>query len=65
MLSEYLGRSVVNILDFSKKKQRDEKISMVACYDYWSANLLEKTEIDLLLVGDSLAMVMHLSLIHI
>ena len=47
----------MNILDFSDKKQRDEKISMVTCYDYWSANLLEKTDIDLLLVGDSLAMV--------
>ena len=49
----------MNILDFPDKKQRNEKISMVTCYDYWSANLLEKTDIDLLLVGDSLAMVMH------
>ena len=32
---------------------------MVTCYDYWSAELLEKTDIDMLLVGDSLAMVMH------
>ena len=32
---------------------------MVTCYDYWSAQILEKTDIDCLLVGDSLAMVMH------
>ena len=49
----------MNILDFSVKKQRAEKISMIACYDHWSAQLLQKTDVDLLLVGDSLAMVMH------
>ena len=49
----------MNILDFSGKKQREEKISMIACYDHWSAQLLQKTDVDLLLVGDSLAMVMH------
>lgn len=32
---------------------------MVTCYDYWSAQLLNQTNIDCLLVGDSLAMVMH------
>ena len=49
----------MNILDFPAMKARKEKISMVTCYDYWSAELLEKTDIDMLLVGDSLAMVMH------
>ena len=32
---------------------------MVTCYDHWSARLLEKTAVDLLLVGDSLAMVVY------
>ncbi|MES2769941.1 MAG: 3-methyl-2-oxobutanoate hydroxymethyltransferase [Bdellovibrionota bacterium] len=47
------------ILDFYKMKTEKKKISMVTSYDYWSANLLNETEIDCLLVGDSLAQVMH------
>ena len=49
----------MNILDFAKRKCHGEKISMVTCYDYWSARILNTTDIDTLLVGDSLAMVMH------
>lgn len=49
----------MNIFDFSKKKQQDEKISMVTCYDYTSARILAKTSVDCLLVGDSVAMTMH------
>ncbi len=49
----------MNIQDFSRRKQRGEKISMVTCYDHWSARILNDTDIDTLLVGDSLAMVMH------
>ena len=32
---------------------------MVTCYDHWSAQILNTTEIDCLLVGDSLAVVMY------
>ena len=49
----------MNVLDFQSRKRSREKISMVTCYDYWSAQILEHTQIDCLLVGDSLAMVMH------
>lgn len=41
------------------KKDPLKKITMLTCYDAWSAALLSETELDLLLVGDSLAMVMH------
>jgi 3-methyl-2-oxobutanoate hydroxymethyltransferase len=50
---------MTTILDFYKMKKEKKKISMVTSYDYWSANLLNETEIDCLLVGDSLAQVMH------
>lgn len=49
----------MNILDFAKKKRAAAKISMVTCYDFWSAQILNSSDIDCLLVGDSLAMVMH------
>ncbi len=49
----------MNIFDFYKKKQKNEKISIVTCYDYTSARILSQTPVDCLLVGDSLAMTMH------
>ncbi len=49
----------MNIHSFAKKKLEREKISMVTCYDHWSAKILNETDVDCLLVGDSLALVMH------
>lgn len=49
----------MNIFDFKNKKIAKEKISFITCYDYTSACLLAKTNIDGILVGDSLAMTMH------
>lgn len=48
-----------SVHEFSQKKSHGEKISMVTCYDYWSAQIINQTSIDSILVGDSLAMVMH------
>jgi len=49
----------LSVLDFANRKLANEKISMVTCYDYTSAQVLNQTDVDTLLVGDSLAMVMH------
>jgi len=49
----------MNIHDFAKKKKQGVPISMVTCYDAWSAALIADTEIDCVLVGDSLAMVVY------
>jgi 3-methyl-2-oxobutanoate hydroxymethyltransferase len=49
----------VNIFDFNVMKSKHEKITMVTCYDYTSACMLAKSTVDCLLVGDSVAMVMH------
>ena len=49
----------MNVLDFEKMKKEQKKISMVTCYDFWSAKILNETNIDCILIGDSLSMVMH------
>ena len=49
----------MNIQDFPRKKQSGERISMVTCYDAWSAKLIAGTDVDCILVGDSLAMVVY------
>ncbi len=47
------------ILDFQKKKNVGQKITMVTCYDYSFAKIIQNTNVDCILVGDSLAQVMH------
>lgn len=47
-----------SILDFHAKKLKKEKISMITCYDYTSAKIAAASNVDCLLIGDSLAMTM-------
>jgi 3-methyl-2-oxobutanoate hydroxymethyltransferase len=44
---------------FRKKKLSGEKITMFTCYDYSSAKLLSETDLDVILVGDSLGNVIQ------
>ena len=46
-----------NVSIFQKLKENNEKIAMLTAYDYSTAQVLDKAEIDGILVGDSLAMV--------
>jgi 3-methyl-2-oxobutanoate hydroxymethyltransferase len=50
---------MVNVQTFKKRKQQNRKISMVTCYDFWTAKIINQSDIDCILVGDSLAVVMH------
>jgi 3-methyl-2-oxobutanoate hydroxymethyltransferase len=49
----------MNVLDFQACKVRQEKIVMLTCYDYTSACIVQDSDVDVILVGDSAAMVMH------
>ena len=50
---------MTNVNDFLKKKENKELISMVTAYDYPTALVIEDSSIDAILVGDSVAMVIH------
>lgn len=52
-----MGRPKLTIADILRKKQRSQPITMVTAYDYPSALLVDKAELDIILVGDSLGMV--------
>lgn len=45
--------------DFSKWRAAGRAISVVTCYDAWSARLIADSSVDAVLVGDSVAMVVH------
>jgi 3-methyl-2-oxobutanoate hydroxymethyltransferase len=49
----------LNIGDLLVKKNHHQKISMLTCYDYPSARMIAETELDCVLVGDSVAMAVH------
>jgi 3-methyl-2-oxobutanoate hydroxymethyltransferase len=49
----------MTVLDFIQNKKTNKKISMVTSYEAWSAKIIEASPIDCILVGDSVAMVVH------
>lgn len=50
---------MITVPEFKKAKQDGRKLTMITCYDASFARVLDESEIDVLLVGDSSAMVMH------
>jgi 3-methyl-2-oxobutanoate hydroxymethyltransferase len=52
------SRHKITTATLQEKKQRREPITSLTAYDYSSARLVDEAGIDLILVGDSLAMVM-------
>jgi len=47
---------MTNIMGFQKEKA---PISVITCYDFWSAQIINETDIDAVLVGDSVSSVIH------
>ena len=48
-----------SVRDFARWKSEGRKISLVTAYDAWSAAIVARSQVDAMLVGDSLAMVVH------
>ncbi len=51
-----MERKKLTLPDIQKKKQEGNKITMLTAYDYPSARLIDEAGMDMILVGDSLAM---------
>jgi 3-methyl-2-oxobutanoate hydroxymethyltransferase len=49
----------LTVTDFVKMKSSGEKITMLTAYDFPTASMLDSAGVDMLLVGDSLAMVVQ------
>ena len=48
----------MSVLDFKKFKQEGKKFSYVTAYDYTTASIVNESEVEVILVGDSLGMIM-------
>ncbi|MEM7586064.1 MAG: 3-methyl-2-oxobutanoate hydroxymethyltransferase [Acidobacteriota bacterium] len=48
-----------SITDLQRAKRQGRVISMVTCYDHWTARIVQRSEVDCILIGDSAAMVAH------
>jgi 3-methyl-2-oxobutanoate hydroxymethyltransferase len=46
----------ISITELAGRKARGEKITMITAYDYPTAKMVDKAELDMILVGDSLGM---------
>ena len=46
----------ISILDLQQKKANGQPITMLTAYDYPGATLVDEAGVDIILVGDSLAM---------
>ena len=53
-----MDRKKITIFDINKRKTDGIPITMMTAYDYSAAILVDQAEMDIILVGDSLAMVM-------
>ena len=52
-----MSKRKINVQGMKKMKVEEKKIRMVTAYEYQTAVLVDKTDIELILVGDSLGMV--------
>ncbi len=58
-MPDHLQAGVKSILDFARAKREERLVVMLAAYDALMARLLAASEADAILVGDSVAMVVH------
>lgn len=53
------GRKKIRVSTILSRKKKGQKLTMLTAYDFYTAKLLDQAGIEILLVGDSAAMVLH------
>jgi 3-methyl-2-oxobutanoate hydroxymethyltransferase len=53
-----MSKKKMTISDFKKFKQEGKKFSFVTAYDYTTASIVDDSDVEIILVGDSLGMIM-------
>ena len=57
-MSSEFKQSANSVLTIKRMKEQGQKLSMVTCYDYSFARIVDQCQVDIVLVGDSVANVM-------
>lgn len=52
------NKKKMTVLDFQKYKDEGRKFSFVTAYDYTTASIVNESDCEIILVGDSLGMIM-------
>ena len=53
-----MAKKKMTVLDFKKYKEEGRKFAYVTAYDYTMASIVDESEVEVILVGDSLGMIM-------
>lgn len=53
-----MAKKKMTVLDFQKYKEEGRKFSFVTAYDYTTASIINDSDVEIILVGDSLGMIM-------
>ena len=53
-----MAKKKMTVLDFQKYKDEGRKFAYVTAYDYTTASIVDQSDVEVILVGDSLAMIM-------
>ena len=53
-----MAKKKMTVLDFKKYKEEGRKFAYVTAYDYTTASIVDESEVEVILVGDSLGMIM-------
>ena len=53
-----MDKKKISVLDFQRFKDEGRRFAYVTAYDYTTASIVDESDVEVILVGDSLGMIM-------